>query len=318
MLDIIAITGPIFIVIAIGYLAVRFGIVDGADMPPIGRFTVTIALPALIFQAIATRPMREVLDVPYAASYALGSLLILVLGYMFSRLITGLPKPHAAMRTMGMTCPNSGFIGYPILLIVLPDLAAQVLALNFIVENVLLIPLLLALGERGRDGEELSAGSIALKTVTRLARSPLMIAVALAIPFSLIGIPLPEIVTRPLSLLAAVAVGAALFFVGGTLASLGTEGMDRQVIATTIGKLVVHPLAVAAAYLALTALGMKTLEGPMLLALIVTASIPAFSIYPVLASGFGYGARASFALLVQTACAFATLTALLHAFRHLG
>ena len=45
------------------------------------------------------------------------------------------------------------------------------------------------------------------------------------------------------------------------------------------------------------------------------AALPAFSIYSVLADNDGYGAKASFALLVQTALSFVTLTALLYFLR---
>ncbi len=319
MFDVISITGPIFIVIAIGFLTVRLGLMSVDEVRPLGRFVVTIALPALLFKAIATRPMSEVLDPAYAATYAAGSLILLAAGYVFSRRASGLPAPQAAMRTMGMMCPNSGYVGYPILLILMPAVAAQVLALNFIVENVLFLPLLLVLAERGRSGARAATlGRTILSTFGRLARTPLMLAVVLAIPVSLVGLPLPEIVLRPLSLLAAVAVGAALFYVGGMLAALGTTGMSGEVVPTTIGKLLIHPIAILGTYLALTALGMPHISEEMMTALVLTAALPAFSIYPVLAGAYDYGPQASFALVMQTAFSFITVTALLYFLQNPG
>ncbi|MCP1199212.1 AEC family transporter [Notoacmeibacter sp. MSK16QG-6] len=313
MLDIISITGPVFIIIAVGFAATKSGLLNEADIRGVGRFVLVIALPALIFRAVAIRPMSEVIEPGYVLAYALGSFVMLAAAYLFSRRITGLDQSQAAMRSMGMTCPNSGFIGFPVFLILLPDIAAQILALNFIVENVMLVPILLLLAEQGREnGHYGSVWKTVLATLSRLARTPLMIAIALSIPVSLVGFEIPSVVERPLALLADVAVGASLFYVGAMLAILGLTGMNSQAIVTVIGKLVIHPLVLIGVYIGLFALGMANLDHPMILALVVTGALPAFSVYPILAGNYGYGAEAGFALIVMTAASFFSLTLLLY------
>ncbi len=57
-----------------------------------------------------------------------------------------------------MSASNSGFIGYPVAAMVLGSPAAMFLALNMLIENLLIIPLALTLAELGRQTGNASAG----------------------------------------------------------------------------------------------------------------------------------------------------------------
>ena len=72
-----------------------------------------------------------------------------------------------------MSCANSGFMGYPILLIAMPAVADSALALNMIVENLVMIPLILVLAERGRSG-----GTGLFGPLRRAATNPIVLALA--------------------------------------------------------------------------------------------------------------------------------------------
>jgi predicted permease len=65
MLETLAITGPIYLVIALGFLAARFGIFSKTDMRALGTFVVKFALPALVFTALSQRPVNQILDPRY-------------------------------------------------------------------------------------------------------------------------------------------------------------------------------------------------------------------------------------------------------------
>lgn len=53
MLDIISITGVIFVLIGAGYVAVWSKVFSASEMTTLGKFVVNLALPALIFQAVS-------------------------------------------------------------------------------------------------------------------------------------------------------------------------------------------------------------------------------------------------------------------------
>ena len=90
MFDILTITGPIYLCIAAGYASVRWKLFSKADMRVFGRFVIQIALPALLFNALASRPLAEVFHPGYLLAYTVGSLTLLlgVLVWSYSKFNT--------------------------------------------------------------------------------------------------------------------------------------------------------------------------------------------------------------------------------------
>ena len=116
-LDILGITGPIYLAIAIGFFCTRQGLFAKADMQLFGKFTLQLALPALLFNALSQRRVAEILNLNYLLAYALGSLMVIGLGLFWARKVKGQSLSYSSMFAMGMSCPNSGFVGYPIILL---------------------------------------------------------------------------------------------------------------------------------------------------------------------------------------------------------
>lgn len=75
MLDILAITTPIFIIIGMGYLAMLLGIVSREQMQGVGNFVMYFALPALVVRALTQNPLEEVFNVDYLMMYGVGSVI---------------------------------------------------------------------------------------------------------------------------------------------------------------------------------------------------------------------------------------------------
>lgn len=104
MLDILAITGPIYITIALGFLTTRMGLFSPADMRVMGKFVINLALPALLFHALAQRPLGEILNAPYLLVYTLGSLITIAVGWLWARRVAGQDGTTSAYYAMGMWC----------------------------------------------------------------------------------------------------------------------------------------------------------------------------------------------------------------------
>lgn len=84
-LEILAITSPIFALVGVGYACTRWGVFAKADMRVLGKFVIHLALPALIFKALASRPVADVFNTTYLLGYALGSLGALAVVYAVCR-----------------------------------------------------------------------------------------------------------------------------------------------------------------------------------------------------------------------------------------
>jgi hypothetical protein len=310
MTDVIAITGPICIAILIGFAATRAGLFTRADMRILGTFVFHVAMPALLFNALSQRPLGEIFNRGYLLAYLAGSLAVLAAGYLGGRRIGRFGPAESSVYAMGMMCPNSGFIGYPILLITMGPVAGVVLALNMVVENLVLIPLLLALAGRERGGASHWLHEVG-RAIAGLRLNPLIIAIAAGAVVSALGLRLPAPVARVVDLFALSSSAVSLFAIGGLLVGLPLRGLAGRVLPIVAGKLVLHPLAVFAASAALPLLGAQALEPSLRWALVLSAAVPMMGIYPVLAQRYGHEDVGAAAMLLATMASFVTLSVLL-------
>jgi malonate transporter len=310
MLDVLAITGPIYLAIALGFATTRAGLFSKADMQVFGRFVINLALPALLFRALSTRPIGEIFNLSFLLAYAIGSLALLASSFLWARRLRGMGHEAATFHAMGMTCSNSGFVGYPILLLTFAPVAGVALALCMVVENLLLIPLLLTLAERGR-GEAGPWHRVAGQLLLRLTRNPLVIAIAAGMAISLVAFRMPAPVAKAVDLFAMASGATSLFAIGGTLVGLALKGLGRRVAPIVVGKLLLHPLAVVAALVLLSAVGLPPMDAPLRTAAVLMAAMPMMGIYPILAQAYGQEDFAAPAMLVATVTSFFTLSGLL-------
>lgn len=310
MSAILTITFPIYAAIGIGYLVVRRGWFSQPDMRVLGRYVLNIALPALLFNAVATRDFAEVFHPAYMLVFLAGCLGTMAVSFAWFTL-TGIDKRRRALAVMGCSCPNSAYVGYPILLLALPDLAGVILALNTLVEIMVVIPLCLFLIDLARDDQVGSLPVKLLRIIWGVVRRPMVIGLLSGLAVSVSGIPVFDSGTRLLSMLAASASALALVAIGGSLAALPTGG--NRVLAGQIaaGKLMVHPAMAALALVALPAFGLPALPPEMAVAAILSAAMPMFTIYVIFAQEQGLEGAASLAMLSATTGGFVTLSMLL-------
>lgn len=310
MFEILSITGVIFVIIGIGFVSVRGGLFSPDDMRTLGKFVVNLALPALILRAVSGRSLSEVANVGYLGAVLFGSLAVFSLGYLWTRRGSGKSAVVSTFGAMGMSCANSGFVGYPVLLMVLPEVASIALALNMIVENLVMIPLVLIMAEYSRN-TGIAGGKLAQQIAVRLIRNPIVIALLLGLAVSASGITLPKLIERPIDIFASASAAVSLAVIGGTLASLPLRSLNASVISVVIGKLVIHPLAVALGLFLMTTIGLGVGNDQLAAAAVIIAATPVMAIYPILAQRYGEDHYASLAMLVMTALSFITISVVL-------
>ncbi len=307
MTQIFAITFPIYAAIAIGYLIVAKGWFTASEMRVLGKYVLNIALPALLFNAVASRDIADVFHPGYMLVLLLGSLTTIAAAWLWFTW-TGTDKARRAVAIMGSTCPNSGFIGYPVMLLTFPDIAGIILALNMLVENFILIPICLILMDMAKGGQTRSIPRAITMAILGVIRRPMIIGLALGLVVSLAQIPVPGVANRLFVMLAASASALSLVVVGGSMVGLKLSGNQWRALQVAFGKLLVHPAMVALAALSLPLLGLAALPPDMYVAVILSAAMPMFGIYTVLAQDLGLEGAASVAMLAATSLAFVTLS----------
>ncbi|MEY4710715.1 MAG: hypothetical protein RIS88_165 [Pseudomonadota bacterium] len=309
MYAVLSVTAPIYLLIAAGFAATRFGLFERADMRVFGKYVINLALPALLFNALSQRQVGEILNPLFIVAYLGGSLIVMAAGIVWARRIAGKDLPLSAVIGMGMACPNSGFIGFPLVAQVFgAGTGGVALALAMMVENFFLIPIALAIADSaGEQGPRLGRWRAAvLQSLRTVVRNPMIHGLVLGFLFSLLGWRLPEPVSRAIGLLAASCSAVALFVIGGSLVGQAVRGVWRDVSLILVGKLLLHPLAVL-----LLVMLLPPMPRELQVAVVMLAAVPPMGIYPILVQKFGHDGLAASAQLASTVVSFFTLTALL-------
>jgi malonate transporter len=310
-LHILGITGPIYLAIALGYVFTRQGVFAKADMQVFGKFTLNLALPALLFNALSQRRIGEILNGHYLMAYALGSLVVALGGLFWARKVKGHTLSYSSMMAMGMSCPNSGFVGYPIMLLTLGPVAGVALALNMLVENLLTIPFLMAVAD-AQGGTAGQWKQVIVQTLKNLAKNPMIWGIAGGFLFSLFDLQLAAPLARTVNLFAQASAVLSLFVIGGSLVGLKVEGLKGTVTQIAFGKLFLHPLAMFMVLTLITPVADPSLRSAALL----SGALPMLGIFTILSQRHGHGAISAAALLVTTVVSFFTLSGLLLLLQH--
>lgn len=302
MLAILAITTPIFLLISAGYIARWSGLIQREQMQGVGVFVMFFALPALVIRALTQHPLEEILQLNYMVAYGLGSLVVFGGGLLLSMRYQRQPLNVSAMQALGMAAANSGFVGYPVAVMVIGSPAAVLLALNMVIETLIIIPAALILAEMSSQ-QGASVWKTVKQTALSLAKNPVLMGLLVGIFLAVTGLKIPVPLFKAIDMLANAAGPAALFVIGGALFGLQVKGMARDVGQIVIGKLLIHPLVILIAFLLIPGIDPLYIVGAVLF-----SAAPMISIYPLLGQRYGLGGVSAAAMLVATIASFFTLS----------
>ncbi len=304
ILSILAITGPIFSIIGIGYLAVRFHQFPKEGIRPLGQFVLGYALPAMIFRAIAAKHLNEIIDLHYLLAYGAGSVLAFGLVFLVSK-NRRLGLESSAISALGSSSSNSAFIGFPIVVSYLGSKAMIGVALSMIIENVLMLPLMLVIAECARN-KEIYPVSVIMKCGRELSKNMLVIAVILGFLATLFQIKIPESIGNVIDMFAYASGAVALFAIGGVLVGLELRGKICDISYIVFGKLILHPLMVT-----LLIFLIPSFDRTLQTVAILLAAMPMMSVYPILGQRYNLEGVCAASLLLATSCSFITVSALI-------
>ncbi len=238
---------PLFALILAGYVC-GWRRLFGADATnALNLFVVWLALPALLFQALAEARFAELNRPGFVLAIALGMLATFVPWVALARRRSRLPD--ASIEALAASYPNTGFMGIPLCLAVFGRAGLQPAIIATILTACLLFGLSLALIEIGLQSGRATGAAIA-KVAATLARNPLLVAPALGALFAIAHIPRPAPLTRFTTLLGSAASPCALVTIGLFLAQNRGAGADARgganqarVIAAIVAlKMLVQPL----------------------------------------------------------------------------
>ena len=304
MLAIFLKTLPFFALIGLGWFAARTRIFPPEGAAWLTRFVFYFALSAMLFRFAAALDISEIWDPAFAAAYTCGSLLRWGGGMAIGR-ARGLGWAEAAMEAHCYVIGNTGFLGVPMLIVLLGEAAAGPVLLILIIDLVVFSTLITVIITGTRQGR------LRLATLWPILRglvaNPMIVSMLAGLIWSALHLPLPAPALEFLTLLSAAATPGALFAIGASLAERSAERLGPALWLSS-AKLVLHPLAVGVA--ALMVFGVEPYAAGVMIA---AASLPVAGNVYILAQHFAVAVhRVSAAILISTAISIATVPAVIH------
>ena len=299
MLAIFLKTLPFFALIGLGYWAGRTKFFSAEATAYLTKFVFYFALSAMLFRFSANLSLAEVWDTRLVAAYLWGTAFVYGIATIvgFAR---RLDVPTVAIEAQCAAIGNTGFLGVPMLVLLLGPEAIGPVLLALAVDLVVFSSLIVILITGARDGQ---ISLRMLRTIgIGLVKNPMIVAIVLGFAWSGLSIPIPVPMNDFLAILGGAATPGALFAIG---ASLATKSAERMHIAGWLSfcKLVLHPLFVA--FAALFLFGVDPFKAGVIIS---AAALPVAGNVYILAQHYGVAPqRVSAAILVSTGLSIVTV-----------
>lgn len=300
MLAIFLKTLPFFALIGLGWAAGRLRFFPEAATEWLTRFVFYFALSAMLFRFAANLSLAEIFDPAFALAYLSGCTMVYLLAFGVA-VLRNVSIPEASIEAQCAVIGNTGFLGVPMLTVLLgPDAAGpvlMVLAIDLIVFSSLFTLIITA----AREGH-LSPRIVKVLGIG-LLKNPMIVSMVAGLLWSSARQPLPSPVDEFLTLLGAAATPGALFAIGASLASKTAERVSVA-LWLSFAKLVLHPAAVAVA-----ALYLFDVEPFAAGVMIAAASLPVAGNVYILARHYGVAPhRVSASILFSTVISIVTVS----------
>ncbi|CUK15406.1 AEC family transporter [Shimia thalassica] len=300
MLEIFLKTLPFFAIIGLGYWAGRTRFFPDEATVYLTKFVFYFALSAMLFRFAANLSLAEVLDWTLVTAYLWGTAFV----YGIATAVAFLRRLDVATAAVEAQCAaigNVGFLGVPMLVLLLGEKAIGPVMLVLAVDLIVFSSLIVILITGGRDGR-MSLG--VLRTVgLGLVKNPMIVAISAGLIWSALELPIPDPMNDFLAILGGAATPGALFAIGASLASKSAE---RAQIALWLSfcKLILHPIFVAIGVLWLFPIDTYSAG-----VVISAAALPVAGNVYMLAQHYNVAPhRASAAILFSTALSIGTVS----------
>jgi len=205
---------PIFSLVALGNIARRRGFLPEAFMGPANRLVYYLAIPAMIFRAIAKASLTYHFN-PIVLGLTLAAIVAVFAVCWGTAILMQLP---VEIRGAFIQCSFHGNLGYIGLAVAFYYLggdglarASILAAFIMILQNFLAVVTLQAHSRQGAGGSRTRA------FVGKIVGNPVIVSALAGIFFSGAGLPVPLVLDRSLQILGGLALPMALLIIGGSL-----------------------------------------------------------------------------------------------------
>ena len=311
MVNILLVTFPFFALVLAGYIALYRGWLSVAAVPGLNGFVLYFAVPCMLYRFGASTPVADMLSPVIIGVYAASALMMVALTIVITKR-GAIGWNDASLGALVAAFPNTGFMGVPLLAMLLGAASAGPAIATILVDMLLTTSLCVALSRLDGAGID-GAKRAAKQALGRVMGNPMPWAILMGAFASGFEIKLWGPIDQTVALLADAASPVALFTIGAMLARSQMQSAHPMPLShympAAVLKLIVHPLLVLGGGLLAQVAGLP-LDPFALTCIVLVAALPSASNVSLLAERFGAdNGRIARIILVTTVAAFLTFSA---------
>ncbi|MEJ6605658.1 MAG: AEC family transporter [Burkholderiaceae bacterium] len=311
MVNILLVTFPFFALVLAGYIALYRGWLSVAAVPGLNGFVLYFAVPCMLYRFGASTPVADMLSPVIIGVYAASALMMVALTIVITKR-GAIGWNDASLGALVAAFPNTGFMGVPLLAMLLGAASAGPAIATILVDMLLTTSLCVALSRLDGAGID-GAKRAAKQALGRVMGNPMPWAILMGAFASGFDIKLWGPIDQTVGLLADAASPVALFTIGAVLARSQMQSAHPMPLShympAAVLKLIVHPLLVLGGGLLAQVAGLP-LDPFALTCIVLVAALPSASNVSLLAERFGAdNGRIARIILVTTVAAFLTFSA---------
>ncbi len=303
--DVFLIVGPVFLIMALGFVLGKTRLFPEGSSGILITFVWYVAIPSLMFRSVAPATLPQAEELLFVAGYYSSLLFLYMLAVLVSKYVFRLTASEQAVFALSSCFANGGFIGIPILEGAFGDEGVRLLLVILSFHSLTLLTITTIIAERANRSS--GGPGVLRKTIGSLAHNPLLIALVSGLTWSALGLPFPEWLDRVLALPAQSAAPTGLFAAGLAIAGFKIAGDIRQASIAVALKLMVLPILVFTTTHFI--LGLPTVWVGVAT---LTAALPTGMVAYTFGEQYGIGARrAATTVVISTSLSLLTLSTLL-------
>ena len=241
MSEVAIIIVPVFSLIALGYVASRFAWVANGTQQGLASFTFTLAIPAMLFRAMATAELPDVSPFQIWGAFFSVLALVWIAATVATLTLLRRPAPDAASIAMTSTYGNIVMIGIPICLGSLgPEAAGPIAMIVSIHAPLLWIAATVHLALSGQV--EGSLRDLGAKLFEDLSRNLIILSIIAGSLWRLTGVGLDPVIDKSIAFLGQAAIPCALVSLGLSLTQFEIKGQLPTLTTVVLLKLFAMPV----------------------------------------------------------------------------
>lgn len=240
-MHILKIIAPVFGLIVVGVVLRRIRFLKDADVEILNKLTFYIALPSLVAYNLLDAELSELFDFRIILGMYLAMIVLMILTYTLGTLLK-FDWQQKAVLMMATLRGNMAYMGLPILMNAFGEgIVGKVsVIIGFLSPGMYILAVIsAAVCEEHAAAEKMSLQELVKGMVYSIVKTPIVVAVVIAIVLSSLQVPIPALLMQILASLKQMAFPIALLGIGASISMERLKGDLSITLLVAVFKLVV-------------------------------------------------------------------------------